>query len=114
MESRQPGLALNLLNQARYHDAGHTHANFPVIVLECGVTVLKNDVCSWEDTRVFHFMGKPEETRHLVLRNLDAVLSPGWSIHAGAGTGHYSFVWAMAGDNMDFSDMDKVPMGSLK
>lgn len=67
-----------------------------------------------EDTRVFHFMGKPEETRHLVLKNLDAVLSPGWSIHSGVGTGRYSFVWAMAGDNMDFSDMDKVPMGSLK
>jgi 4-deoxy-L-threo-5-hexosulose-uronate ketol-isomerase len=67
-----------------------------------------------EDARVFHFMGTPEETRHLVLKNHDAVLSPGWSIHSGAGTGRYSFIWAMAGDNMDFTDMDKVPTSALK
>jgi 4-deoxy-L-threo-5-hexosulose-uronate ketol-isomerase len=67
-----------------------------------------------EDVRIFHFMGKPEETRHLVLKNHDAILSPGWSIHSGAGTGRYSFIWAMAGDNMDFTDMDKIPMSALK
>ena len=67
-----------------------------------------------EQTRIFHFMGEPHETRHLVLKNHDAVLSPGWSIHSGAGTGRYSFIWAMAGDNMSFTDMDKVPMDSLK
>ncbi|MDQ0996359.1 4-deoxy-L-threo-5-hexosulose-uronate ketol-isomerase [Phyllobacterium ifriqiyense] len=67
-----------------------------------------------EATRIFHFMGEPHETRHLVLKSHDAVLSPGWSIHSGAGTGRYSFIWAMAGDNMSFADMDKVPMESLR
>nr|WP_246712630.1 5-dehydro-4-deoxy-D-glucuronate isomerase [Rhizobium sp. BK399] len=67
-----------------------------------------------ETTRIFHFMGEPSETRHVVLKNHDAVLSPGWSIHSGAGTGRYAFIWAMAGDNMSFTDMDKVPMEDLR
>lgn len=67
-----------------------------------------------EPTRVFHFLGRPEETRHLVVRDRQAVLSPGWSIHSGAGTGRYSFIWAMAGDNKDFTDMDMVPMQALR
>ncbi|MDW4499673.1 5-dehydro-4-deoxy-D-glucuronate isomerase [Sulfitobacter sp. D35] len=64
--------------------------------------------------RVFHFMGKPEETRHLVIQNEEAVISPPWSIHCGAGTGRYSFCWAMAGDNVDFRDMDMVGMEELR
>jgi 4-deoxy-L-threo-5-hexosulose-uronate ketol-isomerase len=66
------------------------------------------------DARVFHFMGRPEETRHIVMANEEAVISPSWSIHAGAGTGSYTFCWAMAGDNADFTDMDMVPMESLR
>lgn len=66
------------------------------------------------ETRVFHFMGEPQETRHLVIANEQAILSPGWSIHSGCGTSNYSFVWAMAGDNQDFTDMDMVPMDQLR
>lgn len=67
-----------------------------------------------DDQRVFHLMGEPEETRHLVVANEQAILSPGWSIHSGAGTSSYSFIWCMAGDNMDFTDMDMVGMEVLR
>jgi len=67
-----------------------------------------------EDRIVFHFMGRPDETRHLVVRNEQAVLSPSWSIHSGAGTGAYSFIWGMCGENQTFTDMDGVPMSELK
>jgi 4-deoxy-L-threo-5-hexosulose-uronate ketol-isomerase len=63
---------------------------------------------------VFHFMGEPKKTRHLVVHDREAILSPAWSIHCGAGTGAYRFVWAMGGDNQVFSDMDAVPMSELK
>lgn len=67
-----------------------------------------------EDARVFHFMGEPNETRHLVVRNEEAILSPGWSIHSGAGTSNYTFIWAMAGDNVDYKDVDMVQMSDLR
>ncbi len=62
---------------------------------------------------VVHLMGKPDETRSLILRNQQVVLSPPWSIHAAAATRNYAFVWAMGGENQDFSDMDGVAMGDL-
>jgi 4-deoxy-L-threo-5-hexosulose-uronate ketol-isomerase len=66
------------------------------------------------DDVVMHLMGEPHATRHLVVRDREAVLSPAWSIHCGAGTGAYRFVWAMGGDNQAFADMDAVPLGTLK
>jgi 4-deoxy-L-threo-5-hexosulose-uronate ketol-isomerase len=66
------------------------------------------------ENAVFHFMGEPAATRHLVVRDREAVLSPAWSIHCGAGTGAYRFVWAMGGDNQIFSDMDPAPIATLK
>lgn len=62
------------------------------------------------DNAVFHLMGDPHETRHIVVRNGQAVISPSWSIHAGAGTSHYNFVWAMGGENQAFDDMDVAPL----
>lgn len=66
------------------------------------------------DSIVFHLLGEPNETRHIVVRNEQAVLSPSWSIHSGVGTSHYSFIWGMAGENQTFTDMDEIPMSELK
>lgn len=67
-----------------------------------------------EDAVVFHFMGEPSETRHIVTRNHQAVISPSWSIHSGVGTKPYAFIWAMAGENQVFGDMDFVDMRDLR
>ncbi|MDT2806058.1 5-dehydro-4-deoxy-D-glucuronate isomerase [Vagococcus lutrae] len=66
------------------------------------------------DTRVFHFMGKPDETKHLVMGNEQAAISPSWSIHTGVATADYTFIWAMCGENITYTDMDMVPMKDLK
>jgi 4-deoxy-L-threo-5-hexosulose-uronate ketol-isomerase len=67
-----------------------------------------------EKTRVFHFMGEKDETRHLVIKNEQAVVSPSWSIHSGVGTSDYTFIWGMCGENKTFDDMDFVDMSELK
>ncbi len=66
------------------------------------------------DTKVFHFMGKPDETKHLVMGNEQATISPSWSIHTGVGTADYTFIWAMCGENITYGDMDMVAMDDLK
>ena len=67
-----------------------------------------------EDTKVFHLMGKPDETKHIVVGNEEAVISPSWSIHSGVGTSNYTFIWAMCGENITYDDMDMVSMDDLK
>ena len=66
-----------------------------------------------KDGIVMHYMGEPNETRHIVMRNEEAVISPSWSIHAGCGTRAYTFIWGMAGENQEFGDMDEVSIGDL-
>jgi 4-deoxy-L-threo-5-hexosulose-uronate ketol-isomerase len=65
------------------------------------------------DAAVFHLVGRPDETRHLVVRNEEAVISPSWSIHSGVGTQAYTFIWGMVGENQVFDDMDHLKVSDL-
>ena len=83
----------------------HTHARRMEIYLYFDIA---------DDNVVFHLFGEPSETRHIVVRNEQAVINPSWSIHSGVGTGNYTFIWGMVGENQTFSDMDHIPMQELK
>jgi len=67
-----------------------------------------------EGNVVFHMMGQGQETRHIVMQNYDAVISPSWSIHSGCGTSNYTFIWAMGGENQAFDDMDNIPITEMR
>lgn len=83
----------------------HTHERRMEVYLYFNMS--DNDV-------VFHMMGQPEETRHIVMKNEEAVISPSWSIHSGVGTKAYTFIWGMVGENQNFDDMDHIQTGDLK
>lgn len=67
-----------------------------------------------ENQRVFHFMGEPTQTRHMLIANHQAIVSPAWSIHSGCGTSNYSFIWGMAGENYNYADMDVVDIREMR
>lgn len=83
----------------------HTHARRMEVYLYFDIE---------KDQAVFHFMGPADETRHVVLHDRQAVISPSWSIHSGAGTKNYTFIWAMCGENQDFDDMDNIAIEDLR
>ena len=82
----------------------HTHSRRSEVYLYSGL----------EDGIAMHLMGRPDQTRHLIVRDLQAVLSPSWSVHSGAGSRPYSFIWGMAGENQAFTDMDPVELNQLR
>ncbi|OHB48963.1 MAG: 5-dehydro-4-deoxy-D-glucuronate isomerase [Planctomycetes bacterium GWF2_41_51] len=84
---------------------GHTHNRRTEVYMYFGID---------SDSVVFHFMGKPDQTRHIVVRNEQVALSPSWSIHSGVGLKNYSFVWAMGGENQAFGDMQGFSLENLK
>ena len=97
MTSLKPGSVWNTM-------PCHTHDRRMEVYLYFGLP---------EHALVMHYMGQPSETRHVVMRNLQAIISPSWSIHAASGTRAYTFIWGMVGENQDFDDMDHVPMADI-
>ena len=107
MESCQLAMGLTMLDEGSVWNTMpcHTHDRRMEVYLYLDMD---------EDSVVFHMMGEPDETRHIIMHNEEAVISPSWSIHSGVGTRAYSFIWAMCGENQEFTDMDHIATKDLK
>lgn len=107
LETCQLSMGLTVLEEGNVWNTmpSHTHERRMEVYMYFNVP---------EEQIVFHYMGEPNETRHIVMKNEQAVISPSWSIHSGGGTAAYSFIWAMAGENKDFNDMDHIKNYDLK
>ena len=107
MESCQLAMGLTMLEEGSVWNTMpcHTHDRRMEVYLYLDMD---------DDSVVFHMMGEPTETRHIVMHNEEAVISPSWSIHSGVGTRAYSLIWAMCGENQEFTDMDHIATKDLK
>jgi 4-deoxy-L-threo-5-hexosulose-uronate ketol-isomerase len=107
VETCQLVMGLTILDEGSVWNTmpAHTHQRRSEVYMYFGLR---------KDSMVLHMLGEAEETRHIVIRDKQAVLSTSWSMHAGAGTQNYSFIWAMGGENQAFDDMDAIPMNKLK
>lgn len=107
LETCQLSMGMTALNAGSVWNTMPAHTHERRMEVYFYFEVPQNDV-------VFHMMGQPQETRHVVMKNEQAVISPSWSIHAGCGTSNYIFIWAMAGENKAFDDMDNLEKTELK
>lgn len=107
VETCQLVMGLTILEEGSVWNTmpAHTHQRRSEVYMYFGLR---------KDSMVVHMLGEAEETRHIIMRDKQAVLSTSWSMHAGAGTQNYSFIWAMGGENQAFDDMDAIPMTKLK
>lgn len=107
LETCQLSMGLTRLNEGSVWNTmpAHTHERRMEIYMYFDIP---------QDNVVFHMMGEGQQTRHIVMQNEQAVISPSWSIHAGCGTSNYTFIWAMGGENKAFDDMDNIPTTDLR
>ena len=107
IETAQLSMGLTQLDEGSVWNTMPTHTHERRMEIYTYFNIPENNV-------VFHMMGQPDETRHIVMQNYDAVISPSYSIHSGVGTSNYTFIWAMGGENQEFDDMDHIQTSDLK